>query len=86
MYGIADNIIICGETPEGHDQALVIMLEASRRNNIRLNTEKMQFKQNAVNFLRAQDHRSRNQPAEDKLHAIKSLKSPENSKELRYSD
>ena len=79
VCGIAVDIIICGETPEEHDQALANMLEASRRNNIGLNTEKMQFKQKAVNFYGQKITYQGIQSAEDKLHANKS---PENSKEL----
>lgn len=43
--GIADDIIISGSTQEEHDKAFVKMLEASRVNNVSLNSEILQFKQ-----------------------------------------
>ena len=58
VCGIAD--IIAGETPQGHDTAMVKMLEASRKSSISLNSEKvqvtfykvykLQFKQHTVDF------------------------------------
>ena len=32
VMGITDDIIIAGSTPEEHDEALISMLEASRKN------------------------------------------------------
>ena len=43
VTGIADDIIVSGATAEEHDKALIAMLEASCRNNIGLNSEKLQF-------------------------------------------
>ena len=82
VSGIADDIIVAGETPEEHDEAMVKMLEASRRNNIGLNSEKLQFKQSSVNFFGHKITDEGIQPAEDKLQAIKDMKSPTNAKEL----
>ena len=50
VMGIADDII-AGSTPEEHDEALLSMFEASRKNNIGLNSEKLQFKASLVNFF-----------------------------------
>ena len=50
VMSIADDII-AGSTPEEHDEALLSMFEASRKNNIGLNSEKLQFKASLVNFF-----------------------------------
>ena len=44
VTGIADDIIVSGATVEEHDKALRAMLDASRRNNVGLNSEKFQFR------------------------------------------
>ena len=56
VTGIADDIIVSGRLQEEHDTALVAMLEASRRNNIELNSEKFQLKAISVNFFWSHDH------------------------------
>ena len=83
VCGIADDIITAGETLQEHDTAMVRMLEASRKNNISLNSEKLQFKQQKVNFYGHRLTDAGIQPSEDKLLAIKNLKEPENGKELQ---
>ena len=51
VTGIADDIIVFGSAEEEHDNAFVNMLEATRANNVSLNSEKLQFKQPSVNFF-----------------------------------
>ena len=82
VTGIADDIIVCGSTEEDHDQAFVRMLEASRANNVGLNSEKMQFKKQQVNFFGHTLTPYGVVPIRDKLEAIKSISAPTNSKEL----
>ena len=82
VMGIADDIIIAGSTPEEHDEALLSMLEASRKNNIGLNSEKLQFKASSVNFFGHTITSQGLEPATEKLDAIRNLKAPANSKEL----
>ena len=48
--GIADDIIVFGSTQEEHDDDFPNMLNATRANNVSLNSEKLQFKQQNVNF------------------------------------
>ena len=43
VTGIADDIIVSGSNPKERDQALVAMLQASCKNKIGLNSEKLQF-------------------------------------------
>ena len=82
VCGIADDIIACGQTPEEHDLAVLQMLEATRKNNISLNSKKLQFKQPTVNFFGIVITDKGIRPQENKLQAIKNLKPPENVKEL----
>ena len=83
VCGIADDIIVAGETPQEHDDAMLKMLEASRKNNISLNSEKLQFKQQKVDFYGHRLSGKGIQPSEDKLQAIKNIKTPTNPKELQ---
>ena len=50
VTGIAYDIIVFGSTEQEHDQAFVTMLEATRANNVSLNSAKIQFKQH-VDFF-----------------------------------
>ena len=83
VCGIADDIIVAGETPQEHDDAMLKMLEASRKNNISLNSEKLQFKQQKVDFYGHRLSGKGIQRSEDKLQAIKNIKTPTNPKELQ---
>ena len=80
--GIADDILIVGNTPQEHDQAFINMLEASRNNNISLNSEKLQFKQPKIGFYGQAIMDKGIAPAAEKLEAIRNIKTPTNSKEL----
>ncbi len=77
VCGIADDIIVAGATLQEHDEAMVKMLEASRRNNISLNSEKLQFKKTEVKFYGHKLTANGIQPSEDKLQSIRNLKTPE---------
>ena len=50
---IADDIMVVGKQPnhKDHDQALTTLLETARHCNVRLNYEKLQYKQMELNFL-----------------------------------
>ena len=82
VTGIADDIIVAGKTPEEHDTAMIRLLDACRANNIGLNSDKLQFKQHKVDFYGHTITDKGVQPSEDKLKAIRAIKSPENLKEL----
>ena len=45
ITGVPDDIIVLGSTEEEHDLEFVNMLEATRANNVSLNSTKLQFKQ-----------------------------------------
>ena len=65
-----------------HDQSFINMLETCRRNNVSLNSEKLQFKQEKVSFYGHTLTDQGLQPADDKLQAIKNRKVPDNAAEL----
>ena len=58
------------------------MLEASRNNNVSLNSEKLQFKQPKIGFYGQAITDKGIAPAAEKLEAIRNIKTPTNSKEL----
>ena len=69
ITGIADDIIVFGSTEEEHDQAFINMLEATRVNNVSLNSAKLQFKQHSVGFFRHTVTQGGICPAADTLEA-----------------
>ena len=83
VMGIADDIVVCGTTESEHDHAFIEMLEATRAHNVSLNSGKLQFKQSKVNFFGHTLTDKGIQPAEDKLEAIRNMKTPSNVKELQ---
>ena len=69
--GIADDIVVCGSTEPEHDQAFCKMLEATRKHNVSLNSEKLQFKQTKVDFFGHVLTENGVQPAKEKLEVIR---------------
>ena len=82
VTGIADDIIVSGRTIEEHDQAFKEMLNATRKNNISLNSSKMQFRQASVTFYGHEITDSGIKPTADKMEAIRNMKTPESLQEL----
>ena len=81
--GIADDIIVCGSSEQEHDKAFTEMLKATRKHNVSLNSEKLQFKQSQVDFYGHTLTEEGVQPAKEKLEAIRNIKAPSNIKELQ---
>ena len=50
---IADDIMVVGyqEDKQDHDKAFTQLLETAKKNNIKLNFDKIQYKQKEVEFL-----------------------------------
>ena len=82
MAGIADDILVCGSSDIEHDLSFINMLEVCRLNNVALNSGKLQFKQEKINFYVHTLTEKGLQPVEDKLQAIKNIKVPENTAQL----
>ena len=51
VTGIADDMIVYGRTEEEHDRNLIRFLETTRRNGLKLNKSKLQFKRRQVSFF-----------------------------------
>ena len=51
VTGIADDMIIYGKSDEEHDRNLIRFLETTRKNGLRLNKDKLQFKKDTVSFF-----------------------------------
>ena len=82
VTNIADDIIVYGATQQEHDQAFISMLDATRANNVSLNSQKLQFKQPKVNFFGYTLSSEGILPAVDKLETIRNITKPTNAKEL----
>ena len=82
VAGIADDILVFGSSDIEHDKAFINMLETCRKNNVGLNSEKLQFKQEKINFYGHTLTEKGIQPAEHKLQAIKNINVPANAAEL----
>ena len=69
---IADNIMILGkqQNHRDHDVALTTFLETARKCNVRLNFDKLQYKQTEVDFFGETYTTSRCKPAQIKVSAI----------------
>ena len=83
VMGIADDIVVCGSTQSEHAKAFCEMLKATRKHNVSLNSEKLQFKQAQVDFYGHVLTENGIQPAKEKLEAIHNIKSPLNMGELQ---
>ena len=82
ITGIADDILVSGKTVEEHDRAFKAMLDATRKNNISLNSSKMQFRQTSVTFYGHVITDSGLKPSTDKVEAIQNMKTPESAQEV----
>ena len=82
VTGIADDIIVSGATIEEHDRAFKEMLEATRKNNISLNSSKMQFRQSKVTFYGHAITDGGIKPTDDKVEAIKNMRTPNSAQEV----
>ena len=74
VAGIADDILVFGSPDIEHDQAFINILETCRKNTVGLNSEKLQFKQEKINFYGHTLTQKGIQPVEDKHQAIKNIK------------
>ena len=82
VTGIADDIIVSGSTVEEHNQAFKEMLDAARKNNISLNSSKMQFCQSEVNFYGHTITDGGMKPTGNKIEAIRNIRTPESAQEV----
>ena len=67
----------------GPDKAFPQLLETAKKNNIKLNVDKIQYKQNEVEFFGETYTTQGHRPSDTKVKAITELPKPENLKDLQ---
>ena len=82
---IADDIIVVGYKADhsDHDTAFTKLLQTARENNVKLNFEKLQYKQTQVDFFGETYTTDGRKPSSDKVQAITNMPQPVNKKELQ---
>ena len=85
MIVIADDIMVVGKQPnhKDHDQALTTLLEPARQCNVRLNYEKLQYKQTEVEYFRETYTVDGCKVAKGKVQAIAKMPTPSCKKEVQ---
>ena len=83
VMGIANDIVVCGSTKSEHDQPFCKVLAATRRHNVSLNSEMLQFKHTQVDFIGHVVTENGIQPAREKLEVIRNMKTPSKMRELQ---
>ena len=82
---ITDDIMVIGyqEDEWDHDKAFTQLLETAKKNNIKLNFDKIQYKQKEVEFLGETYTTQGCKPIDTKVKAITDMPQPENLKDLQ---
>ena len=85
VIGIIDDIIIWGDKEDGsdHDTALAHFLQVTRKNGLRINFDKIQYKTTEVTFFGEIYTTKGHKPASDKVQAITQMPTPTNVTELQ---
>ena len=76
ITGIADDMVIYGKTTEEHDRNFLRFMELCRKNNLTLNKDKLQFRQESVSFFGHQWTKNGMQADPKKIKAITSMEFP----------
>ena len=82
---IAYDIMIVGykQDHRDHDQALTILLQTPQKCNVKLNYDKLQCKQDEVEFFGETYTTSIHKPSKDKVSVITAVPSPTNEKQVQ---
>ena len=83
VTGIADDMIVYGSNEVEHDENLLRFLEVTRKNNLRLNPSKLQFRKKSVNFFGHQWTVAGMKPDPAKVKAITSMEFPEDKETMQ---
>ena len=81
---ITDDIMIVGNKPDHsyHDQAITNLLQTAQKCNVKLNYDKLQYKQDEVKSFGETYTTSSCKPAKDKVSVITAMPSPTNKKQV----
>ena len=82
---LADDIMIAGYKPDhnDHDQAFTTLLLTVQKCNVELNYDKLQYKQDEVEFFAETYITSSHKPHKDKMSAITAMPSTTNMKQVQ---
>ena len=82
---ITDDIMIVGNKPDHsyHDQAFTALLQTAQKCNVKLNYDKLQYKQVEVELFGETYSTSGCNPANDKVSVITATSSPTNKKQVQ---
>ena len=82
---IADDIMVIGyqENEQDQDKAFTQLLETAKKNNIKLNFDKIQYKQKEVEIFGETYTTQGHKPSDTKVKAITEMPKPENLKDLQ---
>ena len=81
--GIADDIIVYGESEIEHDANFITLCETARTNGLKLNVKKLQFKSKDCKFFSHKLTPNGLKADEGKIEAIVKMQPPKNETELR---
>ena len=84
VIGIAEDLLIWGDDADGsdHDHAFQAVLNTTWKNNLNLNTDKVQYHQNKVTFFGDTYTLSGHSPMPDKIQAVINMTTPTSVTEL----
>ena len=85
MTVIADDIMVVGkmQNHRDHDQALTTLLQTAKACNVRLNYEKLQYKQTKVECFGEMYTVNGCKPAQSKVKAIVEMPPPDHKKQVQ---
>ena len=83
---IADDIMVVGRqhNHRDHDQALTTLLETARKCSVRFNYDKLQYKQEEVDFFGETYTTNGCKPPQSKVKAINEMPAPTCKKQVQY--
>ena len=84
VTGIADDMVVYGTSESQHDRNLIQFLETTRKNGLRLNKAKIQFKKKEVSFFGHSWNTTGISPDPKKIQSIMDMTFPED-KETMHS-
>ena len=83
VHGIADDILMHGETEVQHNSRLLTLLETARMNNLLLNPDKIQFKSTDCKVFGHRLTPEGLKPDPEKIRAIISMQPPQSIQQLQ---
>jgi hypothetical protein len=83
VFIIVDDMIIASETEEEHDKILAEVMDRARKNNVRFNRDKIQYKVKEVRYLGHFVTSDGLRPDKEKIEVIKRMPQPQCKQDLQ---